>query len=93
MNLMDYLHAVNDEHTFLAFVHALTKDRHAAVNKSAADNSDDVENGWSNETIEGFLESAHAWAEESDFGARQGLDSASPWKKFATFLYCGKVYE
>ena len=46
-----------------------------------------------NITIEPFLEAACAWAEDTDFGARQDLSGASPWKKFAVFLYCGKIYE
>ena len=49
--------------------------------------------GWENVTVETFLEAAHAWAEATNFGARQGLGEASPWKKFAVFLYCGKIYE
>lgn len=36
---------------------------------------------WQNDCIEDFLDSAHAWAD------------ASPWKRFAVFLYCGKIYE
>ena len=39
------------------------------------------------------LEAAQAWAEDSNFGESQGLKEASPWKKFAVFLYCGKIYE
>jgi hypothetical protein len=93
MDLMGYLDAVCDERTFLAFVRALTADRLAAVDRSATGGSDDAANDWNNETIETFLESAHAWAEDADFGERQGLAAASPWKKFATFLYCGKIYE
>jgi len=75
------LEAVDDEATFLAFVQALAVDRR-----------NDAEH-WENGTIEDFLEAANAWAEASDFGASQGLSAASPWRKFATFLYCGKIYE
>jgi hypothetical protein len=49
--------------------------------------------GWENVTIESFLEAACAWAEDTNFGAAQALSDASPWKKFAVFLYCGKIYE
>jgi hypothetical protein len=73
--------AVNDEATFLAFVQAL-----------AADRQQDAE-GWENDSIEDFLESASSWAEDSNFGSRQGLSSVSLWKKFAVLLYCGKIYE
>jgi len=37
--------------------------------------------------------STDAWAKDSEFGIRQGLKDASPWRKFAAFLYCGKIYE
>ena len=81
MQLHDRLDAVEDETTFLEFVGALTADR--------------LSNGqsWENGTIEDFLEAASSWAEDSEFGLRQGLSSASPWKRFAAFLYCGKIYE
>lgn len=75
------LEAVNDEATFLAFVQTLAVDRR-----------NDAEH-WENGTIEDFLEAANGWAEASEFGASQGLAAASPWRKFATFLYCGKIYE
>ena len=46
-----------------------------------------------NTTIESFLESAAAWARDSQFGQTQGLGTANPWRMFATFLDCGKIYE
>jgi hypothetical protein len=49
--------------------------------------------GWENHTIESFLEAAGSWAHATDFGFPQGLADASPWKKMAVFLYCGKIYE
>jgi hypothetical protein len=81
MELHEQLETVSDETTFLAFVRALAADRRHALE------------AWENESIEGFLEAASSWAEDSDFGSKQGLSSASPWKKFAVFLYCGKIYE
>jgi hypothetical protein len=81
MQLSERLKVVTDEATFLAFVQAL-----------AADRRGDAEH-WANGTIEDFLDAASAWAEDSEFGLKQGLSSASPWRKFATFLYCGKIYE
>lgn len=50
-------------------------------------------NGWQNVTIDGFLAGANAWAEDSDFGKTQGISPDNPWRQFATFLYCGKIYE
>lgn len=81
MQLHEQLEIVTDESTFLEFVHALVASRRH-----------DAE-GWANESIEDFLDAASSWAEDSEFGSRQGLSSASPWKKFAVFLYCGKIYE
>jgi glycine C-acetyltransferase len=45
------------------------------------------------QTIEAFLGAASSWAESTNVGLTQGLDPANPWKRFAVFLYCGKIYE
>ena len=74
------LEAVTDRDSFLAFVRALVADRQTGQ-------------GWESDSIEQFLDAAAAWAEDSQFGDSQGLKEASPWKRFAVFLYCGKVYE
>jgi len=79
--LHEQLERVTDEATFLAFVQVLIVDR-----------SGDAEH-WEHKSIEDFLEAASAWAEDSAFGSQQGLSLASPWRKFATFLYSGKIYE
>ncbi|HCT05655.1 MAG TPA: hypothetical protein DIW86_09865 [Pseudomonas sp.] len=84
MELHDLLDQVNDPQSFLQFANALMADR-AETPPSGED--------WQNTTIEGFLESAIAWAQDSDFGARQGISPANPWHQFAVFLYCGKIYE
>ncbi|HEY0735210.1 MAG TPA: hypothetical protein VGD69_09925 [Herpetosiphonaceae bacterium] len=96
MELHKLVETVSDERSFLAFVDALLKDRElaAAEEKASSSGADELpQHRWENVTIEAFLEAAHAWAKDSDFGARQGLKAASPWKKFAVFLYCGKMYE
>ena len=80
MELNAKLEAVSDRDSFLAFVKALIADRQSGQ-------------GWENDSIEQFLDAAAAWAEDSQFGDRQGLKDASPWKRFAVFLYCGKIYE
>lgn len=74
------------------FVRALVVDREAESGKSADGFARGV-NGWENHSIEDYLKGALAWAEDSEMGASQGLAEASPWKRFATFLYCGKIYE
>lgn len=83
---------VHDEKSFLVFVSALVDDRRLAT---AADRTPyDSPRGWENDTIGAFLESALAWAQDSDFGRREGLtDEVNPWQRMAIFLYCGKIYE
>ena len=80
MDLHEQLDDVRDAKTFLAFARALVEDQR-------------VSSEWQNATLEDFLDSAIAWAEDSDFGIDQGLSSSNPWAQFATFLYCGKIYE
>jgi hypothetical protein len=96
MELHELLESVTDEKSFLVFVQALREEREldAAEEKLNPSNPyGPTEYGWENVTIESFLEAAQAWAESSKFGATQGLASASPWRKFAEFLYCGKICE
>ena len=81
MELHDQLNGVKDEATFLAFVSALAADRRKKPE------------AWENDSVETFLEAAVAWAEDTGMGATQGLSEASPWKRAAVFLYCGKIYE
>ncbi|WP_332876662.1 DUF7660 family protein [Massilia sp. S19_KUP03_FR1] len=90
--MSDYLEAVVDEPTFLTFVEALADDRRRA-DRAVARAVGEAQNGWENDSIQDFLEAGHAWAQDSTFGAEQGLASAAPWKKFAVFLYAGKIYE
>ena len=92
MELHEQLETVSDVTTFLAFVRTLIKDREAEAGHSI-DDFGRGENGWENHTIEGFLEAALSWAESTNLGASQGMVDASPWKRFAVFLYCGKIYE
>lgn len=96
MELHEQLESVTDEKTFLAFAHALLLDRVAAVKAESSVESPPFERdpgGWENTSIHSFLEAAIAWAESSQFGTTQGLSLENPWKKFAVFLYCGKIYE
>jgi hypothetical protein len=81
MHPHDLLEAVVDEASFLAFVNVLLSD--LRTNEAA----------WQNGSIEQFLEGALAWGEATNIGASQGLASANPWRRAATFLYCGKIYE
>lgn len=92
MQLYERLESVTDESTLLSFVEALADDRRAKRD-GPVDDFGRNENGWENHSIEDFLEAGIAWAQSSNFGATQDLASASPWKRFAAFLYCGKIYE
>src|SRR5262245_28381668 len=90
------LDAVVDEKTFLAFVRALERERRESVKLEAVSPSAPYgpdAGGWENITIEDFLGAAVAWAESTDMGTKQGLSPDNPWKRFAAFLYCGKIYE
>ena len=81
MDLKELLDQVHDEASFLAFVRGLLQDWR----------TDGA--SWENGTVEDFLESALAWGESTRVGSSQGIGSASPWKRAATLLYCGKIYE
>jgi hypothetical protein len=85
MDTSALLAAVTDQASFLAHVRALKTEREQGVPSLRAE--------WQNDTIESFLGAAIAWAEDSRFGAAQGLRDENLWKKFAVFLNCGKIYE
>ena len=90
------LESVNSGDSLLAFVEALAKDRRDAViaekgNPSSPYGPD--AGGWENTSIETFLETAASWAEDTNFGLTQGLPPDNPWRRFAVFLYLGKIYE
>ena len=85
--------SVHDEASFIAFVGELLGDRQLA-DKDTAGAVDDTPRGWQNDSARAFLQGALSWVEDSNFGRSQGLpDDASPWQRFAVFLYCGKIYE
>ena len=94
--LHDLLAGVNSERSLLDFIAALGRDRRDAIaiekQKPSSPYGADA-GGWQNTSIEAFLDAAAAWAESTNFGVTQGLQPDNPWKRFATFLYCGKVYE
>ena len=94
-DLKSRLDAVHDEDTFIAFVSALASDRAAEVKKEKESPSSPYgpgANGWENGTIEAFLESAAAWAEDWK-ASPQYRPPANPWKRCAEILYSGRGYE
>jgi hypothetical protein len=91
MTLDELLKRVENRDTFLEFVAALAADRADEVAKEKARPSNPYgqgANGWENGTIEAFLDAALRWAEDSG-----PLPIEPSWQAFATFLYCGKLYE
>ena len=96
MQLHDALELVTDPASFLTFARLLIADRIEDVEREVKHPSPPFgrsANGWENGSIEGFLEAAVSWAESTELGLKQGLTPDNPWKQFATFLYCGKIYE
>lgn len=96
MELHEALDSVTDAASFMRFARLLAADRADEVQKEASGPSNAFApgpNGWENGTIEAFLGAAISWAEATDIGLSQGLTSDNPWKRFAVFLYCGKIYE
>ena len=87
------LEQVDGPDSFLKFVDALVADRVASASRDSSATPYGAASGWENTTIESFLESAAAGARDSQFGQTQGLVTANPWRMFAMFLYCGKIYE
>ena len=65
----EFLEEVVDEKSFLLFVKSLIIDREPHEGKQV----DDVGHteGWANNSISSFLESAVSWAEDSKFGLSQ----------------------
>jgi hypothetical protein len=102
MNAADSLDPdkVYDRESFLAFVRTLVADREAAVEAEKRQRTDPQilglvpdAGGWYNVTVEGYLNGALSWAEDTDMGVSQGLPSEPSWRAFAVFLLCGKIYE
>lgn len=83
MDLAAQLAQITDQTSFIAFVRALCADR---LHPTTHDE-------WVNDTIEDYLEAAAAWAEATPIQLPATPDRAACWQMFATFLYCGKIYE
>ena len=97
MDLHEAARAVHNQATFLAFAKSLQLDRGqaATAERETPASPHDLcgAKGGQNVTIDGFLERAIGWAEDSDFGETQGFSPDTPWRQFAAFLYFGKLYE
>lgn len=85
---------VTDFGSFVRFVDWLARDRADEVEKENLTQGHPMApgpNGWENATIEGFLESAAAWA--MDMQKKEKREPEPSWQEFARFLHAGKVYE
>lgn len=94
MEIYKFLEKVCDEQSFLDFLQILMNDRLEEVQKEKVNPSSPYgpgANWWENNTIEGFLESTIAWAEDSKNG--ENKIEGNPWKRCAQILYMGKYYE
>lgn len=94
-DLQAKLDSVRDEDSFVAFVAALAADRADEAKKEKEQPSSPYGPGalsWQNVSIEGFLESAAAWAEDWRHSPRY-VPATNPWKCCAEILYAGKHYE
>ena len=95
LELYEQTAAVHDRRTLLEFVKALIADREEVAKEAVSPSLPygPGANGWENGSVEAFLEAASAWAESTNFGETQGLSPANPWRQFAAFLLCGKIYK
>ncbi len=95
-NLFTITEKVHDEETFLEFLRVLMKDREREValekkNPSSPYGAGAL--GWENITIEDYLESAIAWAEDSEEPNESYTKPENPWKRVAQIFHAGKTYE
>lgn len=91
MELHKLLENVHSKETFLHFVEALMLDKADEDQKEKITPSAPYgpgANGWENGTVVEFLESVHAYGEDSS-----SIEEEASWKSFALLLYAGKFYE
>ena len=94
-DLLAKLDTVHDEDSFVVFVSALAADRADEAKEEREKPSSPYGPGalgWQNASIEDFLESAAAWAEDWKQSPRYAPPQ-NPWKRCAEILYAGKHYE
>ena len=89
--LIEALHTVSDEQSFIRFAELLAAE--APSKAEISQQPQESMGGWENTALKDFLSSACSWAEDSDFGARPGPKSFNPWQQFAMFLWAGRGYE
>ena len=94
--LLHMLNSVCDEVSFISFLNALSKDKADEARKERESPSSPYgpgANGWENDTIDDFLESAAAWAQNSIAGMKSYQQPTNVWTRCADILHGGKIYE
>jgi hypothetical protein len=96
VDLFSLAEKVHDEETFVEYLRVLMIDREKEVALEKENPSSPYEAGalgWQNVTIEGFLESAIAWSEDSGQPNEHYSKPENPWTRAAQILHAGKTYE
>lgn len=94
MKLQESLENVNDRESFVRFVKLLIEDRResVALTKQNPEKYQWVSAlGWENGSIENYLDAALACFEDGKW--HQEKPEETSWRRFAEFLYGGKIYE
>ena len=82
-HLHELIETVTDEETFVAFLLAMSEDY------AISGDSESVLS-WQSNSIDSMLESAAAWAIDTQASAHQ---TSNPWRRCAEILWAGNHYE
>jgi len=91
MDLDNLLNQVNSKETFIYFIKALKEDKTDELcekKNSPSSLYSSGHNGWENDTLVDFLDSIHAFSQDSKL-----IKETPDWKTFALIFYAGKFYE
>ena len=95
IDLDELLERVNDEQSFIAFIHALSSD---FASQPLLDNVTPLKRDeagvsqWENGSVDTFLEAAAAWATAST-RISPSTSETNIWQRCASILLAGKFYE
>lgn len=87
---------VADERTFIRFLQLMALDWEDQRQKELVKPSPPYSpgaNGWENDSIGHFLESAAAWVEDTSSTADSGSDVSNVWRRAANIMLAGAFYE
>jgi hypothetical protein len=91
-DLQDKLYNVHDRDSFFEFVQALIDDRVEKAKDEDRFPYGGQPDRWETATIESYLDAALRWGQDAR-DLPTGMPTEASWHGFATFLYCGKIYE